>query len=99
MVTDLVVMVSASLSLVTSFYNFEFDYIHFSAFQGRFVNHSCEPNCEMQKWSVDGYYRMALFALRDIEPGEEITYDYNFALFNPAEGQVFFFVLYVNLLS
>lgn len=30
---------------------------------------------------------MALFALRDIEPGEELTYDYNFALFNPSEGQ------------
>ncbi|XP_015112127.1 histone-lysine N-methyltransferase ash1 [Diachasma alloeum] len=54
---------------------------------GRFVNHSCEPNCEMQKWSVHGLPRMALFALRDIRPGEELTYDYNFALFNPSEGQ------------
>ncbi|GJQ68942.1 putative histone-lysine N-methyltransferase [Trypoxylus dichotomus] len=54
---------------------------------GRFVNHSCQPNCEMQKWSVNGQSRMALFALRDIEAGEELTYDYNFSLFNPAEGQ------------
>ncbi|OXU28648.1 hypothetical protein TSAR_004817 [Trichomalopsis sarcophagae] len=54
---------------------------------GRFVNHSCEPNCEMQKWSVHGLPRMALFALRDITAGEELTYDYNFALFNPSEGQ------------
>ncbi|GLV31179.1 absent small or homeotic discs 1 [Carabus blaptoides fortunei] len=54
---------------------------------GRFVNHSCQPNCEMQKWSVNGQFRMALFALRDISPGEELTYDYNFSLFNPAEGQ------------
>ncbi|XP_044756994.1 histone-lysine N-methyltransferase ash1 [Coccinella septempunctata] len=54
---------------------------------GRFVNHSCEPNCEMQKWQVNGQFRMALFALRDIEAGEELTYDYNFSLFNPAEGQ------------
>uniref|UniRef100_A0A1Y1JZE7 Histone-lysine N-methyltransferase n=1 Tax=Photinus pyralis TaxID=7054 RepID=A0A1Y1JZE7_PHOPY len=54
---------------------------------GRFVNHSCEPNCEMQKWSVNGQFRMALFALRDIEADEEITYDYNFSLFNAAEGQ------------
>lgn len=54
----------------------------------RFVNHSCEPNCEIQKWSVNGLSRMALFALRDIQPGEELTYDYNFSLFNPAEGQV-----------
>ncbi|XP_066595274.1 histone-lysine N-methyltransferase ash1 isoform X2 [Prorops nasuta] len=54
---------------------------------GRFVNHSCEPNCEMQKWSVHGLPRMALFASRNIKPGEELTYDYNFALFNPSEGQ------------
>ncbi|KAH1005289.1 hypothetical protein HUJ04_006302 [Dendroctonus ponderosae] len=54
---------------------------------GRFVNHSCEPNCEMQKWSVNGQFRMALFALRNIQPFEELSYDYNFSLFNPAEGQ------------
>lgn len=54
---------------------------------GRFVNHSCQPNCEMQKWSVNGQFRMALFALRDIKAGEELAYDYNFSLFNPAEGQ------------
>lgn len=54
---------------------------------GRFVNHSCSPNCEMQKWSVNGQFRMALFAQRDIKADEELTYDYNFSLFNPAEGQ------------
>ncbi|XP_052902605.1 histone-lysine N-methyltransferase ash1 [Anopheles moucheti] len=53
----------------------------------RFVNHSCAPNCEMQKWSVNGLFRMALFALRDILPNEELSYDYNFSLFNPSEGQ------------
>lgn len=41
----------------------------------------------MQKWSVLGLPRMALFASRNIKPGEELTYDYNFALFNPSEGQ------------
>lgn len=55
--------------------------------EGRFVNHSCEPNCEMQKWCVNGLFRMALFALRDISANEELTYDYNFSLFNPSEGQ------------
>lgn len=30
---------------------------------------------------------MALFALRNIQPFEELSYDYNFSLFNPAEGQ------------
>ncbi|KAH8272251.1 hypothetical protein KR018_006672, partial [Drosophila ironensis] len=53
----------------------------------RFVNHSCEPNCEMQKWSVNGLSRMVLFAKRPIAQGEELTYDYNFSLFNPSEGQ------------
>lgn len=52
------------------------------------MNHSCEPNCEMQKWSVNGLFRMALFALRDIDANEELGYDYNFSLFNAAEGQV-----------
>jgi SET domain-containing protein len=61
-------------------------------FAGRFVNHSCEPNCEMQKWSVNGLFRMALFALREIHPHEELSYDYNFSLFNPAEGQVLFHI-------
>lgn len=60
---------------------------HRSGSDARFVNHSCSPNCEIQKWSVNGLFRMALFAMRDIEPGEELTYDYNFSLFNPAEGQ------------
>ena len=55
--------------------------------EGRFVNHSCEPNCEAQKWSVNGYYRVGLFALRDIRPGEEITYDYNFYNFNLEQQQ------------
>ncbi|XP_071489569.1 uncharacterized protein [Diadema antillarum] len=50
--------------------------------EARFVNHSCNPNCEMQKWTVNGMYRIGMFALRDIEPGEELTYDYNFHSFN-----------------
>ncbi|KAL1453943.1 hypothetical protein WDU94_010244, partial [Cyamophila willieti] len=54
---------------------------------GRFVNHSCAPNCEMQKWCVNGLFRMALFSMVDVPPGTELTYDYNFSLFNPAEGQ------------
>jgi hypothetical protein len=44
----------------------------------RFVNHSCDANCEMQKWSVDNSPRIGLFAKRQIKVGEEISYDYNF---------------------
>lgn len=45
----------------------------------RFVNHSCEPNCKMVKWTVAGKPRMALFAGDNgIMTGDELTYDYNF---------------------
>jgi uncharacterized protein len=40
--------------------------------EARFVNHSCEPNCE----SVIEGGRVFIDAIRDIEPGEELTYDY-----------------------
>jgi hypothetical protein len=45
---------------------------------GRFINHSCDPNCETQKWVVRGELAIGLFALRDIAAGEELTFDYNF---------------------
>lgn len=38
----------------------------------RFINHSCGPNCE----SVIEQRRVFIDALRDIEPGEELSYDY-----------------------
>uniref|UniRef100_A0A4W3IK43 ASH1 like histone lysine methyltransferase n=1 Tax=Callorhinchus milii TaxID=7868 RepID=A0A4W3IK43_CALMI len=50
--------------------------------EARFINHSCHPNCEMQKWSVNGVYRIGLFALKDVSAGTELTYDYNFHAFN-----------------
>jgi SET domain-containing protein len=40
--------------------------------EARFVNHACDPNCE----SVIEKRRVFIDALRDIEPGEELTYDY-----------------------
>jgi hypothetical protein len=48
----------------------------------RFVNHSCEPNCRVDKWTVGEDVRVALFAGKNgIHAGEELTYDYNFAPF------------------
>ena len=45
----------------------------------RFINHSCEPNCRMIKWTVGNKPRVALFAGdKGIMTGEELTYDYNF---------------------
>ena len=38
----------------------------------RFINHSCDPNCEADV--IDGH--VYITAIRDIPPGEELTYDY-----------------------
>ena len=54
----------------------------------RFVNHSCEPNCRMEKWTVGGKPRMALFAGdKGIMTGDELTYDYNFDPFSQKNVQ------------
>jgi SET domain-containing protein len=44
----------------------------------RFVNHSCAPNCILQKWVVQNRVRMGIFTLREIAAGEELTFDYKF---------------------
>ncbi|MGB8508570.1 MAG: SET domain-containing protein-lysine N-methyltransferase [Pyrinomonadaceae bacterium] len=38
----------------------------------QYINHSCAPNCFVRIM----HGRIIFFALRDIEPGEEITLDY-----------------------
>jgi SET domain-containing protein len=38
-----------------------------------FLNHSCDPNCE----TSESRGRIWISSIRDIEPGEELTYDYN----------------------
>ena len=43
----------------------------------RFMNHSCDPNCEAQKWIVDGDYRIGLFAKHDIKANTELTFNYS----------------------
>ncbi|KAK3009978.1 hypothetical protein RJ639_012833, partial [Escallonia herrerae] len=45
---------------------------------GRFINHSCEPNCRTEKWMVNGEVCIGLFAMRNIKKGEELTFDYNY---------------------
>ncbi|GAX20693.1 histone-lysine N-methyltransferase SETD2 [Fistulifera solaris] len=42
----------------------------------RFINHSCEPNCQMERWKVKGVLRAAVVALKDIPAGTELTFDY-----------------------
>ncbi|XP_069100621.1 histone-lysine N-methyltransferase, H3 lysine-36 specific-like isoform X1 [Pleurodeles waltl] len=43
----------------------------------RFMNHCCQPNCETQKWTVNGDTRVGLFALCDIQAETELTFNYN----------------------
>ncbi|KAK4025415.1 histone-lysine N-methyltransferase NSD2 isoform X1 [Daphnia magna] len=42
----------------------------------RFMNHSCQPNCETQKWTVLGDTRIGLFAMVDIPAHAELTFNY-----------------------
>lgn len=42
----------------------------------RWINHSCDPNCEV----ILEEGRLWIEALRDVAPGEELAYDYNFIL-------------------
>lgn len=42
----------------------------------RFINHSCDPNAQTQKWTVNGELRVGFFAQKMIEVGEEINFDY-----------------------
>ena len=47
--------------------------------EARFINHSCDPNSE----AVLKRGRIYIEAIRTIEPGEEITYDYSLTLERP----------------
>ena len=55
----------------------------------RFLNHSCEPNCELIVWEdeeegVGEIPSVSLFALEDIPQGDELTIDYAW----PAESTI-----------
>lgn len=49
--------------------NFEYN-------DARFINHACETNCEAE--NIDGH--IWIVATRDIKKGEEILYNYGYAL-------------------
>jgi serine/threonine protein kinase len=42
----------------------------------RYINHSCRPNCIVELWTVKSVVRAAVVALTTVQPGEELTFDY-----------------------
>jgi SET domain len=63
----------------------------------RFMNNSCQPNCETQKWSVNGDVRIGLFARVDIPAGNSIFssnfYGLNcFKMFAGVRSRIFVFL-------
>jgi len=49
--------------------------------ESRFLNHSCDPNCRLEKWNVGGSYRLGIFAIKPIPAGTEYCWDYQFSNF------------------
>ena len=53
----------------------------------RWINHSCDPNCEAVWDEADSGKpkedRILIEAIRDIRPGEELTYNYGITLDEP----------------
>jgi hypothetical protein len=46
--------------------------------ESRYINHSCRPNSGARTIYLNGRRRLFFYALRDIDVGQEITYDYKF---------------------
>ena len=43
----------------------------------RFINHSCDPNLQVEKWYVNRIPRLGLWSKRRIAQGEEVHYNYS----------------------
>ncbi|CAB4377226.1 SET domain-containing protein [Rhizophagus irregularis] len=57
--------------------------------EARFINHSCAPNCHIEKWRApQGELFVGVFASKNIVARTELTYDYNFSKFGGAEEQL-----------
>ncbi|KIM21052.1 hypothetical protein M408DRAFT_81062 [Serendipita vermifera MAFF 305830] len=49
---------------------------------GRLINHSCDPNCTAKIITIGGQKKIVIYAKIDIQPGDEVTYDYHFPIEN-----------------
>lgn len=51
----------------------------------RYLNHSCEPNCELLEWQTPGSMpEIWVHAIRTVRPSEQLTIDYGW----PAESAI-----------
>ncbi len=41
----------------------------------QYINHSCNSNCELVQWGVDGLPRMCFVAKKNIKSGMEFMFD------------------------
>lgn len=48
----------------------------FGGNDARFINHSCDPNCD----AVIEHGRIWIETIKDVEPGDELAYDYAYLL-------------------
>jgi len=68
----------------TFFFHIDDKHVIDAAYGGnaaRWINHACKPNCESD---IDEQrYRVYIRALRRIEPGEELFYDYGLVIDEP----------------
>lgn len=46
--------------------------------ESRFINHACNPNCELVPWTVRGRKRIGIFSMGPISAGTALSYDYQF---------------------
>jgi SET domain-containing protein len=53
--------------------------------EARWINHSCDPNCEAIE---DDDERVFIHALRNLRPGEELFYDYRLAIDAPRTAEL-----------
>ncbi|WVZ57964.1 hypothetical protein U9M48_008288, partial [Paspalum notatum var. saurae] len=59
------------------------DFVIDATFRGnacRFFNHSCQPNCRLDKWQVNRKTRLGVFASETIKVGTPLTYNYSISV-------------------
>ena len=52
------------------------DAMHYNNYAAR-LSHSCDPNVEVSLRAIDGEYCINFYAKKDVQPGEELCYNYH----------------------